>query len=143
MRNLFLLLFINLYISTSLTAQIAPEKYWVQFTDKIGTPYSLDAPEEFLTDRAIQRRLAQGINFVENDLPVNPEYIEGVANTGASLLNVSKWMNGVSIQTTDSDVLDAIAALPYVAETRKMTTIESENNKSFFENEQYDITVQD
>jgi hypothetical protein len=143
MRNLFLLLFFSLYISTSLTAQIAPEKYWVQFTDKIGTPYSLDAPEEFLTDRAIQRRLAQGINFVENDLPVNPEYIEGVANTGASLLNVSKWMNGVSIQTTDSDVLDAIAALPYVAETRKMTTIESENNKSFFENEQYDITVQD
>jgi hypothetical protein len=126
-----------------MNAQVAPEKYWVQFTDKIGTPYSLDAPEEFLTDRAIQRRLVQGIDFVENDLPVNPEYIEGVANTGANLLYVSKWINGVSIQTTDADVLDAIAALPYVAETLKMTNVASDDSKkSFFENEKYDISVQ-
>lgn len=143
MRNLFLLIFFSLYISTSMNAQVAPEKYWVQFTDKIGTPYSLDAPEEFLTDRAIQRRLVQGIDFVENDLPVNPEYIEGVANTGANLLYVSKWINGVSIQTTDADVLDAIAALPYVAETLKMTNVASDDSKkSFFENEKYDISVQ-
>ncbi|MDN5349109.1 MAG: serine protease AprX [Bacteroidales bacterium] len=143
MRNLFLLIFFSLYISTSMNAQVAPEKYWVQFTDKIGTPYSLDAPEEFLTDRAIQRRLVQGIDFVENDLPVNPEYIEGVANTGANLLYVSKWINGVSIQTTDADVLDAIAALPYVAETLKMTNVASDDGKkSFFENEKYDISVQ-
>ena len=143
MRNLFLLLIFSLYISSSLNAQIAPDSYWVQFTDKIGTPYSLDAPEEFLTDRAIQRRIAQGIDFEENDLPVNPEYLEGVANTGANLLFASKWINGVSIETTDADVLDAIAALPYVAETLKMTPIESNNDKkSFFENENYDITVQ-
>jgi hypothetical protein len=77
------------------------------------------------------------------DLPVNPEYIEGVANTGANLLYVSKWINGVSIQTTDADVLDAIAALPYVAETLKMTNVASDDSKkSFFENEKYDISVQ-
>ncbi len=41
-------------------AQTAPDTYWVQFTDKVNTPYSVDAPEQFLSARAIARRAAQG-----------------------------------------------------------------------------------
>lgn len=138
MKNFTGFILLSLFSINILVAQVAPDKYWVQFTDKIGTPYSLDAPEAFLTDRAIQRRANQGIAYTENDLPANPDYIAGVADAGASLLFVSKWLNGVSIETTSSAVLDAIAALPYVAETRKMVdhTVASKP-KSFFEAENW------
>ncbi len=143
MKHFTLLFLLSIFFLPSINAQIAPDKYWVQFTDKEGTPYSLDAPEEFLTERAIQRRLIQGIEYDETDLPVNPDYLSGVANTGANLLYVSKWINGVSIETTDIEVLEAIAALPYVAGTRKIASAEAgTTQKSFFENEKYDITVE-
>jgi len=75
MKKSFFLFLISIIFISLVEAQIAPDKYWVQFTDKNGTPYSLDAPEEFLSARAIERRLVQGIEFTENDLPVNPAYL--------------------------------------------------------------------
>ena len=138
MKYFSALLLLSMFSLNILVAQVAPDKYWISFTDKTGTPYSLDAPEAFLTERAIQRRANQGVEFSENDLPVNPDYIAGVAETGASLLYVSKWLNGLSIETSSSAVLDAIAALPYVAETRKMLDHKLEPKpKSFFEAENW------
>ncbi|MDD4373840.1 MAG: S8 family serine peptidase [Bacteroidales bacterium] len=142
MRQIVLLFLMCIYFVPLANSQVAPDKYWVQFADKNGTPYSLDAPEEFLTQRAIQRRMLQGIEFDESDLPVNPDYIQGVADAGANLLYVSKWINGLSIETTDNEVLEAIAALPYVVGTRKVASaIGDDIQKSFFANESYDITA--
>ena len=64
--NLTLILF-----SFSLHAQIAPDTYWVSFTDKNNTPYSIQKPEEFLSERSIARRVKQDIGIAEDDLPVN------------------------------------------------------------------------
>ena len=38
-----------------------PNKYWIEFTDKSDTPYSVFHPEEFLSARAIDRRAKAGI----------------------------------------------------------------------------------
>ena len=66
--------------------------YFVSFTDKNGSPYSLDQPEEFLSARAISRRSNQQINVVTEDLPVNPAYIAGVDAIGSvSVRESSKW----------------------------------------------------
>lgn len=51
-------------------AQTGPATYWVQFTDKTSTPYTLSAPEEFLSARSLDRRQQQGIALDESDLPV-------------------------------------------------------------------------
>lgn len=99
-------------------AQIAPDRYYVQFTDKNNSPYSIDNPSAFLTQRAIDRRERQQILVNESDIPVNTEYLSGVAATGARLLFASRWLNGVTIETTDPSVLDAINALPYVFQVR-------------------------
>lgn len=107
--------------------QVAPDKYWVQFTDKEGTPYSIESPEAFLTQRAIDRRMRQGISISEHDLPVNPDYIAGVEATGASLLYSSKWLNGVSIETSSAVVLEEILQLPYVLNFRKLLDSSLEN----------------
>lgn len=99
-------------------AQIANNKYWVQFTDKNNSPYSIDNPEAFLSQRALQRRANQGIAIDEYDLPVNPQYLQAVADCGAELINPSKWLNGVTIHTSVSAVIDAINALEFVESVR-------------------------
>lgn len=99
----------------SLYAQTSPDTYWVSFTDKENTPFSLDQPEQFLSARAIQRRTAQGIGYDVLDLPVDPAYIAAVLATGEVYLhNPSKWFNGITIRTTDLEALAAIQALSFV-----------------------------
>ena len=61
----------------------APHKYWVQFKDRAGSPYTLENATEFLSPQALQRRSVQGIALMENDLPVHPAYVNQVAATGA------------------------------------------------------------
>lgn len=110
---------VALLIATNLLGQTAPDTYWVQFTDKSNTPYSIGEPEQFLSTRSIARRQAQGIAIDESDLPVDPAYIAGVLATGdVQLINRSKWFNAVTIRTADAGALTAIAALPFVSQVR-------------------------
>lgn len=95
-------------------AQIFPNKYYVQFTDKDNSPYSISAPEEYLSQRAIERRLVQGIPIDLRDLPVNPQYLEGVMKAGAEIINPTKWLNGVTVYASDPAIIEAIELLPYV-----------------------------
>ncbi|MBR4560742.1 MAG: S8 family peptidase [Bacteroidales bacterium] len=114
MRKLtFLLLFLTVAIFAQ--AQIATDIYWVQFIDKANSPYSISNPEAYLSPRALQRRANLGIAIDEYDIPVNPQYLQAVANCGAELLNPSKWLNGVTVHVTDPSVIDAINELAFVA----------------------------
>lgn len=111
-----LIIGVNVFAQT----QVAPDKYWVQFADKNNTPYSIERPEEFLSERAIQRRVKYGVALDEKDVPVNPSYIEAVENAGATILNPSKWLNGVTVETYDDSVIEAIEKLPFVKKTRAL-----------------------
>ena len=117
MKKIFLVL-IALLAVVGVQAQVAPNLYWVQFTDKNDSPYSIDNPEAYLSQRALDRRARLGIAIDEYDLPVNPQYLQAVADCGAELLNPSKWLNGVTIHTTNSSVVAAINALPFVQTVR-------------------------
>lgn len=118
MKYFITLIFSMIFITAF--SQIAPNKYYVQFTDKANSPYTLDEPLAFLTQRALDRREKQQIALAENDLPVNPQYLEQVAAAGATLLFPTKWLNGVTVSTTSQQVLDAIAALPFVQGVRSL-----------------------
>jgi len=138
MRKL-LLFILAVFISANLFSQISPNKYWVKFTDKTDSPYSIENPEEFLTQRAIDRRTNQNIEIIENDLPVNPQYIEAVADIGVEVLNTSKWFNSLIVYTTNSSLIDEIEALEFVISAEKLT---SEPNtqveeKEFFASESF------
>ncbi len=120
MRTYFSIV-ISLMLAFSASAQIAPHKFFVAFTDKNGTPYTITHPEAFLTQRSIDRRNKQGIAVVEDDLPVNPVYITTVKNLGVSILNPTKWLNGVTVLAADTSVMAAIRALPFVVKVYKST----------------------
>ena len=99
--------------------QTAPATYWVQFTDKANTPYTLSAPEGYLSPRAIARRESQGIAIDSLDLPVDPAYISGLLAAGQfHLHNVSRWFNAVTITSTDTLALDTVQQLPFVKAMR-------------------------
>lgn len=117
MKKLTLLL-LAFVASAFAQAQIATNIYYVQFTDKNDSPYSIDQPEAYLSQRALDRRARQGIAIDEYDIPVNPQYLEAVVNCGAELINPTKWLNGVTIRATNSAVIDAINALEFVETVR-------------------------
>lgn len=138
MRGLSLLTLV--LMSQMLFAQIAPDTYYVQFSDKNNSPFSIDNPSAFLSQRAIERRQKQQIAIIQNDIPVNPQYLTGVAGTGADLLYATKWLNGVTITTTSQDVLDAVNALPYVVSVRALTDQplkQQIKEKAYFQQESY------
>lgn len=101
-------------------AQTAPATYWIRFTDKANTPYSLSSPGDFLSQRSIDRRDRQGIAIDSLDLPVDPAYISALLAAGAfDLVNRHKWFNAVTIRGIDTLALDTLDQLPFVAEVRR------------------------
>ncbi len=115
----------------ALSAQIAPHKYFIEFTDKNQNPYSLNRPEEFLTQRAIERRQMMGIGYEENDLPVTPAYIQAIQNIGALILNPTKWLNGTTIYLADTTLINAIKILPFVKSVVKNEVVYPIEKESF------------
>jgi hypothetical protein len=112
-----------------------PQKYFVAFKDKNGTPYNINNPQAFLTQRAIDRRAKFGIPIIEEDLPVNPAYVNGIAALGAQVFTISKWFNGVTVRIVDSATyLHQIKALSYVQSVTRVTAYNSKkssNNDKF------------
>jgi serine protease AprX len=110
------------FISLSFIQQtFAQDRYIVFFTDKNNSPFSISSPLDFLSQRAIDRRTNQNISVDQRDLPVNPQYLSGVAGTGAFVMRASKWFNAAIIETTNPAVLTAINQLPYVVNVQNVS----------------------
>ena len=107
------ILILSLLLSSTSYGQV-PD-FWVLLTDKDGSPFSTDSPEEFLSQRAIDRRVSQEIALDEKDIPVDPDYIAQIqAIPGLEYRFASKWFNAVSVRC-DSSILDEIQACPRAA----------------------------
>lgn len=101
-------------VNAKLFAQF-PAKYFVKFTDKSGSSYSVSNPAAFLSAKAINRRTSHGITIDETDLPVNQTYINQVNATGAQVFQRSKWLNGVIVTVSSPTQLTSINNLSFVA----------------------------
>ncbi len=140
MKNSSLLLICFLFLGFKTIAQSDDiskvNRYFIYFTDKSGDnySYSLSNPNEFLTQRAIDRRLKQNIAINETDLPVDPDYTQGLKDTGAEVYFTSRWLNGALVNA-DTTLLHEISQLNYVdsiawiADTTRLS-----NEKSIVDN---------
>lgn len=108
---LIVLLFIS---SVPLRGQETNYYFYVQFTDKNNTPFSLSRPAEFLSERAVARRIAYGLSCDSTDLPVNATYIQQIRNLGVPVHSWSKWMNGATLLLPDSGLMSRVRGLPFV-----------------------------
>jgi subtilisin family serine protease len=91
-----------LFFGADLWAQ--SQIHLVFFRDKRNSPFSLDRPQEFLTQRAIDRRQRQNIPLTGRDLPVSPAYLDSVRKTGARVLYPTRWFNGAIISATTAQM---------------------------------------
>ena len=95
-------------------------KYRVSLKDKVGTTYSIDKPEEFLSEKAIERRNRQQLLVDETDLPVSQVYVDELKATGAKLVTSSKWNNTVVLEVSDTLLMEDISKKSFVTGVKKV-----------------------
>ncbi|MCH8319055.1 MAG: S8 family serine peptidase [Bacteroidetes bacterium] len=119
----FSFIFIGLIITLSFlknATQAQTKKYVIYFTDKNNSPYSVNKPEEFLSQRAILRRQKQNILITNRDLPVNKVYADSLNSLGANVWYTSKWFNAAVIEA-DSATQSVINNLGFVKNSENLT----------------------
>ncbi len=89
-------------------------KYRLYLKDKDVTHFSIDNPQEYLSEKAIDRRIRQNIPIDETDLPVSHEYIRQIESLGCAVVAKSKWLNTVTVQLYDISVLEDLETLAFV-----------------------------
>jgi len=90
-------------------------RYIIRFKDKGNSPFTIANPGAYLSQRALERRQRFSIDIDSTDLPVTPRYIDSLRAAGnVTILNASKWLNSVSIQTSDVAALNKILSFPFV-----------------------------
>ena len=127
--RIILLFFFLFCFGSSLISQTAPLKYWVQFTDKESTPYSVSDPIEFLSPHAISLREKFEIPIEIKDLPVNPSYVSGLADIeGVRIIHSSKWFNAVTIELVDSTYIETV--LPIILSSNNVLELKNVSSYS-------------
>ncbi len=129
MKRLIFLFLSSLLTNLALAQPLGPA-YVVRFSDKANSPYSVDHPSAFLTSAAIARRTSQNIPILEDDIPVNTNYLEAVAATGAQIAAVSRWFNMVAVWIQNPAIIPSIEALPFVYEVVSMSGSEKSGIKT-------------
>lgn len=98
-KTLFLLFF------TTLLANAQEEDAWVYFNAKADVTNYINNPLTMLTQRAIDRRVAQGIVIDYIDVPIDPSYISQITtSTGITVMAKSKWLNALHVRGTEADI---------------------------------------
>ena len=93
------------FLFFAFSVSYAQEDAWVYFTDKPNAQFYLDNPLEMLSQRALDRRAAQGIITDESDVPVDQPYVDEVDDvTEVIVMAKSKWLNAVHVRGTASAI---------------------------------------
>ena len=80
-------------------------RYMIFFTDKEDGRFSLETPQEFLSERAVQRRVRQNIPITPADLPVRQNYVDSLTAMDLEVFYTSRWLNGALIQADEETVM--------------------------------------
>jgi len=110
----FLLLFGTNYAFS----QFKEGRHIIYLTDKNVSHYSLSKPEEFLSSKAIHRRLLQGISIETSDLPVCASYVDEIKKCNASILYTSRWLNAIVCSIDTEENYLAIKNKPFVSQVQ-------------------------
>jgi hypothetical protein len=119
---------LSLFAANAAIGQIPKYRYLILFKDKKGSEYSTSQPQAFLSTRALARRDKMRIKVLEQDLPVNQNYISQLKEQGAQVLYPLKWINGAVIKT-DLTTLNTLLRLPSVNGYYKNMALDSLPNQ--------------
>ncbi len=95
-------------------AAFAQEDAWVYFSDKPDTEFYLANPLEMLSQKALDRREAQGIEIDFTDVPVHQSYIGQIEDfPGITVMAKSKWLNCVHVRGSE-EAINGLAGFDFV-----------------------------
>ena len=94
--------------------------YRLYLTDKKGTHFSLEDPSQYLSSRAIQRRINQRIAIDSTDLPVSIPYLAALKQYGIEIVGKSKWNNTVLVRLSSEKKTKIFRELPFVKGFKKV-----------------------
>jgi hypothetical protein len=86
----------------------------VYLNNKGSSSYSIEQPENFLSQEAIDRRRNEGIPVDETDLPIARSCLDTLAALGAEPVATSKWFSTVVVACADSLIAQRLSQLPIV-----------------------------
>lgn len=110
-KNLLILIFLGLF---SLPVTIfGQDRYAIHYKYKPQTFFSLESAEEFILQRAIDRRVKEGIAVDSTDLPVSPIYVKTISPLVEKVNFHTKWMNASLVVATQDQVKN-IEKLPFI-----------------------------
>ncbi|MGH2553426.1 MAG: hypothetical protein ACRDEB_06890, partial [Chitinophagaceae bacterium] len=128
MKKILPVFLLSLFFLSESQAQFT--RYLVKLKNKGGNPFSLSNPIAYLTQRSIDRRTRYGIVLDSTDLPVTPAYVTQIRNVpNVTILNVSKWLNSISILTTDPNAITTINGFPFVQSVSGIAARVSDNGR--------------
>ena len=96
--------------------------YRYTLRDKQLTRYTLDNPQQYLSQRAIERRRRQQLAVDSTDLPVCEQYIALFRGKNVSTIGTSRWNNTVLVEVKDTATAQQLAQLSCVASCRRVWT---------------------
>lgn len=118
-----------LFAYTEVNAQQHFVQYAIYFNDKNNSHFNINRPEEFLSQRAIERRKRFSIPITENDLPVSSAYTAQIKQFGIKIQYSSKWLNVAVIKVNTNFNIELISSLPFVKKVQKVYDSQSETTK--------------
>jgi serine protease AprX len=115
-------------------------KHIIVLKDKQQNAYSLTNPSGFLSPKALNRRTKYNLAIDSTDLPVSKVYLDSIRLAGnVKILNTSKWLNQVLIETTDNAALQKINQFPFVLSHAPIAKRTRANEKEFEETVSDDV----
>jgi subtilisin family serine protease len=91
----------------------AQDRYAVFFKYKPQDTYTLNNPNQYLSQKALDRRLREGIQADSLDLPVSQKYIDELTGMANYVLYPSKWFNALLLVTDEAGASE-MESLPFV-----------------------------
>ena len=114
-----ILLIYILFSTLTSFSQVAENSYRLFLTDKNNNSYTLSAPEEFLSQKALDRRTKYNIEINQSDLPISQTYLDSLNSLGLQILNKSNWLNSMVVYSDDHELIDTITQLGFVKSKEK------------------------
>ena len=97
-------IFTILSVSFSLIATAQTELVFVFFKDKPNKAAFYSNPLSELSQKSLERRSNLGITLSDQDAPIEQSYITNIQNLGFTVTDYSKWLNGVAVNATPTQI---------------------------------------
>lgn len=115
-------------------ANAQTELVFVYFKDKPNKSDFYSNPLSELSQKSLDRRTNLQIALNDQDAPIEPAYIQNIKNLGFTVTDSSKWLNGVAVNATQTQIaqlqaLDYVQAVESFVKNNKTSNHQIKKNK--------------